>query len=630
MFVLPPPPRYPAAAIYSGTGGSIPLVETNNTLTRPTGAEHQLSVGEGTYVLRDDLHLATPPPHPSEAPVVSNNPLATVPQPPTVGTKLSPVILIPRLSPSYRFYSSTAATGSRSIPPSIQEEAHTPTSDGKLGSHLNDSGTPSVSHFGEGNPSLAAVNGKESKDTSKRRKPKSNIIKSNSSFVSRVITHEALQKRLQEHPADGLLVFANVNRAFQWLDFASDEKKSEPLTKILFTKAHALCHDVNPITKSAAHIDLVMGFNYADVIWYEPITQKYSRINKNGVINPHPVTHIAWLPGSEHLFLASHMDGTLIVYDREKEDAVFVAEDAASQNEVAEKQVNGSHGVDRSSALQVKKSVQSRNQKTNPVAVWKVSNQKINAFAISSDGAHLAVASEDGSLRIINYLQEQVLDLYTSYYGGFVCVCWSPDGRYVVTGGQDDLVCIWSLQDRMLVARCQGHNSWVTAVAFDPWRCDERNYRFGSVGEDCRLLLWDFSVGMLHRPKASSVRQRGSVSSHVPPSLQRKESNPLATTPTNTTSASRFMSNSSLGTETEEGATGDKDIVVHPVEPRGRIAVLPPVMAKKVDDHPLSWLGFEEDCILTSCQDGHIRTWNRPKEGTGPSDGSSDRPRSGT
>jgi hypothetical protein len=58
------------------------------------------------------------------------------------------------------------------------------------------------------------------------------------------------------------------------------------------------------------------------------------------------------------------------------------------------------------------------------------------------------------------------------------------------------------------VARCQGHHSWVTAVCFDPWRCDDRNYRFGSVGEDCRLLLWDFSVGMLHRPKAVSVEFR--------------------------------------------------------------------------------------------------------------------------
>lgn len=93
-------------------------------------------------------------------------------------------------------------------------------------------------------------------------------------------------------------------------------------------------------------------------------------------------------------------------------------------------------------------------------------------------------------------------DVYTSYYGGLICVCWSPDGKYILTGGQDDLVSIWSLSERQIIARCPGHHSWVTAVAFDPWRCDDRNYRFGSVGEDCRLLLWDFNVGMLHRPKA--------------------------------------------------------------------------------------------------------------------------------
>lgn len=96
----------------------------------------------------------------------------------------------------------------------------------------------------------------------------------------------------------------------------------------------------------------------------------------------------------------------------------------------------------------------------------------------------------------------RLLDVYSSYYGGFLCVCWSPDGKYVVTGGQDDLLSIWSVAESMIVARCQGHQSWITDVCFDPWRCDERNYRFGSVGEDGRLLLWDFSVGMLIRPKA--------------------------------------------------------------------------------------------------------------------------------
>ena len=104
-----------------------------------------------------------------------------------------------------------------------------------------------------------------------------------------------------------------------------------------------------------------------------------------------------------------------------------------------------------------------------------------------------------------NSNKPRLLDLYSSYYGGFLCVCWSPDGKYVVTGGQDDLLSIWSVAESQIVARCQGHQSWVTDVCFDPWRCDDRNYRFGSVGEDCRLLLWDFSVGMLRRPKAVST-----------------------------------------------------------------------------------------------------------------------------
>jgi WD40 repeat protein len=100
---------------------------------------------------------------------------------------------------------------------------------------------------------------------------------------------------------------------------------------------------------------------------------------------------------------------------------------------------------------------------------------------------------------------DRLLGLYNAYYGGFTCVCWSPDGKYVLTGGQDDLISIWYPQETALIARCQGHQSWVTSVAFDPWRCDEKNYRFGSVGEDCRLCLWDFNVGMLHKPKVVSL-----------------------------------------------------------------------------------------------------------------------------
>jgi WD40 repeat protein len=144
----------------------------------------------------------------------------------------------------------------------------------------------------------------------------------------------------------------------------------------------------------------------------------------------------------------------------------------------------------------------SKNAKHNPVSHWQVSKKSVTAFAFSPDCQHVAIVSVDGCLRIIDFVQETLYDTYSSYFGGLLCVCWSPDGRYVLTGGQDDLVTIWAFREQRIVARCQGHQSWVTGVSFDPWRCDERNYRFGSVGEDTKLLLWDFSVNALHKPKS--------------------------------------------------------------------------------------------------------------------------------
>ena len=119
------------------------------------------------------------------------------------------------------------------------------------------------------------------------------------------------------------------------------------------------------------------------------------------IINPAPVSEIRWLPGSENLFLAAHTDGTLIVYDKERDDATFFPEETRAAGE------DGNDGTESDHApLHINKSVNSKNQKSNPVASWKLSNHRINGFAFSPDHCHLAVVSEDGSLRIINYLKE--------------------------------------------------------------------------------------------------------------------------------------------------------------------------------------------------------------------------------
>jgi hypothetical protein len=75
---------------------------------------------------------------------------------------------------------------------------------------------------------------------------------------------------------------------------------------------------------------------------------------------------------------------------------------------------------------------------------------------------------------------------------------------------------LFSPWEQRVVARCQGHSSFVSAVAFDELRCDGRTYRFGSVGEDNKLIL----VGQLLRgvfPFVPANEQHQSGISQVEP-----------------------------------------------------------------------------------------------------------------
>ena len=173
--------------------------------------------------------------------------------------------------------------------------------------------------------------------------------------------------------------------------------------------------------------------------------------------------------------------------------------------------------------------------KGNLLQRWSIGHGAINNFSFSPDGIYIAVASQDGFMRIYNVQKLEFYGRMRSYFGGFLCVCWSPDSKYVVTGGEDDLVTVWSFEERCVVTRCEGHSSWVGAVSFDPYlyterfktstqkkpsassRCKDKGnklqrpksivedlaqvsipaYRLASVGEDGCLLLWDLTADAL-------------------------------------------------------------------------------------------------------------------------------------
>nr|OQO31838.1 hypothetical protein B0A51_00740 [Rachicladosporium sp. CCFEE 5018] len=106
---------------------------------------------------------------------------------------------------------------------------------------------------------------------------------------------------------------------------------------------------------------------------------------------------------------------------------------------------------------------------------------------------------------------------------------------------------------------------------------------------------------MLGRPKAMSLRPRGSVAGAP---LNREKT----TSTVKSSNASTVVEGASLEAEPEE-------VVQVAVQGKASVSTLPPVMSKIVDEHPVAWLGFEEGCIITSCDSAHIREWDRPKEG---------------
>lgn len=161
----------------------------------------------------------------------------------------------------------------------------------------------------------------------------------------------------------------------------------------------------------------------------------------------------------------------------------------------------------------------------------------------------------------------RLTDTFAGYFGALNCVAWSPDSRFVAVGGQDDLITIFSARESRVVARCQGHSAFVSAITFDYTRGG--GYRFGSVGEDGKLVLvsgkhfklrltltfqWDFTAAQLHRP-----RHHHPNTSHHRLALGSTMSLPRCA------SKSHIPDDNTLS-------------VYHPAPPRSEVALLQPVM----------------------------------------------------
>ncbi|XP_005863490.1 PREDICTED: dystrophia myotonica WD repeat-containing protein, partial [Myotis brandtii] len=434
---------------------------------------------------------------------------------------------------------------------------------------------------------------------------------------------------------------------------------NKPIDKRIYKGTQPTCHDFNQFTAATETISLLVGFSAGQVQYLDLIKKDTSKLfNEERLIDKTKVTYLKWLPESESLFLASHASGHLYLYNVSHPCA------SAPPQYSLLKQGEGF-------AVYAAKSKAPR----NPLAKWAVGEGPLNEFAFSPDGRHLACVSQDGCLRVFHFDSMLLRGLMKSYFGGLLCVCWSPDGRYVVTGGEDDLVTVWSFTEGRVVARGHGHKSWVNAVAFDPYttRAEEAaaasgdaersveeeeepevagpgsnggdplspmpkagsiTYRFGSAGQDTQFCLWDLtedrSNSLPHPAGSGKAGGPGTVTEPGTPFSIGRFATLTLQERRDRGAEKEHKRYHSLGNISRGGggggSSGDKPSgpVPHsrldPAKVLGtalcprihEVPLLEPLVCKKIAQERLTVLLFLEDCIITACQEGLICTWARP------------------
>ncbi|EDW67647.1 WD repeat-containing protein 20 [Drosophila virilis] len=247
---------------------------------------------------------------------------------------------------------------------------------------------------------------------------------------------------------------------------------SKPIDKKFYKGTNPSCHDFNANAATPTGAPLLVGFTTGQIQLVSPqqgLRELRKLFNEERLIDKTKVTCLKWLPNSPHLFLASHASGHLYLYNEE----LPCAATAPSYQPFK---------VGDGYTILTCKSKSTR----NPLYKWVFSTDNccINELCFSPCGSNLALVSQDGFLRVFHYDTMELLGIARSYFGGFLCVCWSPDGKYIVVGGEDDLVTVWSLHERRVVARGQGHRSWVSVVAFDPYTTSYTNWDGGDFSDD--------------------------------------------------------------------------------------------------------------------------------------------------
>lgn len=124
----------------------------------------------------------------------------------------------------------------------------------------------------------------------------------------------------------------------------------------------------------------------------------------------------------------------------------------------------------------------------------------LRACAFSPDGKYLATGGDDMMVRIFGTQTWELERTFLGHTGSILSLDWSPDSRYLASGSGTDKVIpqnagenitrIWDIEEGKQMLVLEGHKDGVLAIKWD-----EKGERLITASDDRTIRIWSFPEG---------------------------------------------------------------------------------------------------------------------------------------